>query len=60
MDNRLLLGHRRRCGSVARNTVSWLQMLAKLQLLPEVVTTRIWLQIWAIDKGTVPLDQPRI
>ena len=40
IDSRLLLlGHRRRGGSVARNTVSGFQMLAKLQLIPEVART---------------------
>ena len=61
IDSRLLLlGHRKRGGSVARNTVSGFQMLAKLQLLPEVVTARMWLQVRAIDKGTAHLAKPRI
>ena len=61
IDSRLLLlGHRRRGRSVARTTVSGFQMLAKLQLLPEVVTARMWLQVRAIDKGTAHLAQPRI
>ena len=61
IDSRLLLlGHRRRGGSVARNTVSGFQMLAKLQLLLEVVTAWMWLQVRAIDKGTAHLAQPRI
>ena len=61
IDSRLLLlGHRRRGGSVARNTVSGFQMLAKLQLILEVVTTRMWLQVRAIDKSTAHLARPRI
>ena len=35
-------------------------MLAKLQMLPEVVTARMWLQVRAIDKGTAHLARPRI
>ena len=59
IDSRLLLlGHRRRGGLVARNTVSGFHMLAKLQLLPEVVTTQMWLQVRAIDKGTAHLAKP--
>ena len=61
IDSRLLLlGHRRRGGSIARNTVSGFQMLAKLQLIPEVVTRRMWLQVQAIDKDTAHLARPRI
>ena len=53
IDSRLLLpGQRRGGGSVARNTISWFQMLAKLHLIPEVVTARMWLQVRAIDKTT--------
>ena len=61
IDGRLLLlGHRRRGGSVARNTVSGFQMLAKLQLIPKVVTARMWLQVRAIDKSTAHMARPRI
>ena len=61
IDGRLLLlGHRRQGGSVARNTVSGFQMPAKLQLIPEVVTARIWLQVRAIDKSTAHMARPRI
>ena len=61
IDSRLLLlGHRRRGGSVARNTVSGFQMLVKLQLIPEVVTERMWLQVRAIDKSTAHMAKPRI
>ena len=56
----LVLGGRRRGGSVARNTLSAFKMLEDLQLLGRVIAPHMWLHVRAIDRATAHLAAPRV